>query len=143
MKANEIIKARRTDLGMTQKELAVKVGVTEATVSRWESGDIKNMRRDKIATLARVLDIPPAVLMDWESFDEEMIEHAIDNDITIIETILSQIPTASPSCAKRPPSPPNAARTSRIRLFTSALRILSRNVSKRSPRPPCGLTRVL
>ena len=34
MKANEIIKARRTDLGMTQKELAVKVGVTEATVSR-------------------------------------------------------------------------------------------------------------
>ena len=32
------------------------------------------MRRDKIATLARVLDIPPAVLMDWESFDEEMIE---------------------------------------------------------------------
>ena len=74
MKANEIIKARRTDLGMTQKELAVKVGVTEATVSRWESGDIKNMRRDKIATLARVLDIPPAVLMDWESFDEEMIE---------------------------------------------------------------------
>ena len=74
MKANEIIKARRTDLGMTQKELAVKVGVTEATVSRWESGDIKNMRRDKIATLARVLDIPPAVLMDWEDFDEEMIE---------------------------------------------------------------------
>lgn len=58
MKANEIIKARRTDLGMTQKELAVKVGVTEATVSRWESGDIKNMRRDKIATLARVLVEP-------------------------------------------------------------------------------------
>lgn len=74
MKANEIIRARRTDLGMTQKELAVKVGVTEATVSRWESGDIKNMRRDKIANLARILDIPPAVLMDWENFDEEMIE---------------------------------------------------------------------
>lgn len=32
MKANEIIKARRTDLGMTQKELAVKVGVTEANI---------------------------------------------------------------------------------------------------------------
>ena len=74
MKANEVIRIRRLDLGLTQKEVADRCGVTEATVSRWESGDIKNMRRDKIATLARVLDIPPAVLMDWESFDEEMIE---------------------------------------------------------------------
>ena len=32
------------------------------------------MRRDKIAALARVLDVPPAVLMDWEQFDEELAE---------------------------------------------------------------------
>ena len=74
MKANEVIKMRRLDLGLTQKEIADRCGVTEATVSRWESGDIKSMRRGNIAALARVLDIPPAVLMDWESFDEEMIE---------------------------------------------------------------------
>ena len=59
---------------MTLKEVANAVGVSEATVSRWESGDIKNMRRDKIAALARVLDVPPAVLMDWEQFDEELAE---------------------------------------------------------------------
>ena len=74
MKANEVIKARRLDLGMTQKEVADRCGVTEATVSRWESGDIKNMRRDKIAILAHVLDVPPSVLMDWEEFDAEMME---------------------------------------------------------------------
>ena len=74
MKANEVIRIRRKELKMTLKEVANAVGVSEATVSRWESGDIKNMRRDKIAALARVLDVPPAVLMDWEQFDEELAE---------------------------------------------------------------------
>jgi len=74
MKANEVIRMRRKELKMTLKEIANAVGVSEATVSRWESGDIKNMRRDKIAALARALDVPPAVLMDWEQFDEELAE---------------------------------------------------------------------
>ena len=74
MKANEVMKVRRLELGLTQKEVADRVGVTEATVSRWESGDIKNMRRDKIAALARALDISPAVLMDWEQYDAEAAE---------------------------------------------------------------------
>ena len=66
MKANEVIRLRRKELGLTMREVANKVGVSEATVSRWESGDIRNMRRDKIAALARALDVSPAVLMDWE-----------------------------------------------------------------------------
>lgn len=74
MKANDVMKVRRLELGLTQKEVADRCGVTEATVSRWESGDIKNMRRDKIAALARALDISPAVLMDWEEYDVEQME---------------------------------------------------------------------
>ncbi len=62
----EIIKERRQQLGLTMKEVAEAVGVSEATVSRWESGDIENMRRDKIAKLAEALKISPAVLMGWE-----------------------------------------------------------------------------
>ena len=83
MKANEVMKLRRQELGLTQKEVAARVGVTEATVSRWESGEIKNMKRDKIAAMARVLDIPPAVLMDWEAFDAEATERRrIINEFT-------------------------------------------------------------
>ena len=62
----EIIKETRQQLGLTMKEVAEAVGVSEATVSRWESGDIENMRRDKIAKLAEALKISPAVLMGWE-----------------------------------------------------------------------------
>lgn len=46
---------RRKELGLTQREVADAVGVSEATVSRWESGEIANMRRDKIASLASTL----------------------------------------------------------------------------------------
>lgn len=42
MKTNDLIKMRRLELDMTMKELAQKVGVSEGTVSRWESGDIAN-----------------------------------------------------------------------------------------------------
>lgn len=73
MKTNELIKMRRLELNMTMKELAQNVGVSEGTISRWESGDIENMKRDKIAALARALEVPPAVLMDWEEYDADRI----------------------------------------------------------------------
>ncbi|MBQ5345051.1 MAG: helix-turn-helix domain-containing protein [Acidaminococcaceae bacterium] len=52
------------------KELGEKVGVAEGTISRWESGEIKNMRRDKIKALAKALQISPKLLMDWNEEDD-------------------------------------------------------------------------
>lgn len=61
------LKFRRKELNLTMLELAKKVGVSEATVSRWESGDIANMRRDKIVSLAKALDVTPGYIMGWEN----------------------------------------------------------------------------
>ena len=60
---NQRIKALRQQQGMTLRELSRKTGVTEATISRWETGRIANMRRDKIAVLAEALGTTPAYLM--------------------------------------------------------------------------------
>lgn len=65
----EKIKHRRKELHLTMLDIAKKTGVSEATVSRWESGDIANMRRDKIATLATALQVSPAYLMGWDDDD--------------------------------------------------------------------------
>lgn len=54
---------RRIALGYTQKEIASMVGVTEATISRWESGAIANMRRDRINLLANALKTTPDFIM--------------------------------------------------------------------------------
>lgn len=66
MEIKDIIKNRRIELNLTMLDVAKKVGVSEATVSRWESGEIANMRRDRIAKLSEVLQLPPSVIMGWK-----------------------------------------------------------------------------
>ena len=61
-----LISSRRVELDLTQKNVADFCGVSEGTVSRWESGDIDNMRRDKIAALAQILRISPLLLLDTD-----------------------------------------------------------------------------
>lgn len=59
-----IIKDRRIELGLTMKEVGDAVGVSEATVSRWESGDIADMKRSRIINLAEALKISPLEILD-------------------------------------------------------------------------------
>ncbi|WP_288190353.1 helix-turn-helix domain-containing protein [uncultured Veillonella sp.] len=57
------LKALRKAKGLTLAELAKKVGVSAGTISRWESGEIANMRRDRIALLSKALGITPVELL--------------------------------------------------------------------------------
>lgn len=71
MKVNEIIKKRRKELGLTLREVAEKLGVSESLISRYESNDVKNMGIDKLIPLAKVLNTTPAFLMGWETKKEK------------------------------------------------------------------------
>lgn len=71
MKVNEIIKKRRKELGLTLREVAEKLGVSESLISRYESNDVKNMGIDKLIPLAKVLNTTPAFLMGWEDKKEK------------------------------------------------------------------------
>ena len=79
METKQIIKNRRIELGLTLLDVAKYVGVSEATVSRWESGDIANMKRDKISLLAEVLRISPLLIMGYDITQENNNEISIDN----------------------------------------------------------------
>lgn len=70
MKINDILRDRRKELGLTMKEVAAMVGVSEGTVSRWESGKIAEMRRGKVAAYAKALDMNPAIIMGWQEISE-------------------------------------------------------------------------
>lgn len=65
MEVKNILKKRRNELHLTLEDVAGRVGVSAATISRWESGDIANMRRDRIVSLAKALQLSPAVIMGW------------------------------------------------------------------------------
>lgn len=51
---------------LTLEQVAEVVGVGKSTVRKWETGMIVNMRRDKIALIAKALHTTPADLMGWE-----------------------------------------------------------------------------
>jgi len=69
MTSKNLIRDRRVELDLTMKELADLVGVSEGTVSRWESGDIANMKRDRIYKLSKALQISPLSLLGWNDED--------------------------------------------------------------------------
>ena len=61
----DVLRERRMALGLTLEEVGERVGVSKATVLRWESGEIESVRSDKIALLAQALGVTPAQLMGW------------------------------------------------------------------------------
>ena len=62
-----VIKENREKLGLTMSQLAKKVGVSEGTVSRWESGNIENMKQNNIISVSKALGISPLDLLECDN----------------------------------------------------------------------------
>ena len=67
---NEVVgtrlKEQRLRSKLTLLQVANAIGVTEATVQRYESGEIKNIKHETIYELAKILQCTPSYLMGWE-----------------------------------------------------------------------------
>lgn len=66
MQMNEYIRSKRKSLGLTTEQVASFVGVSSPTITRWETGEIRNIKNDKILKLATVLEIDPMLLIGWD-----------------------------------------------------------------------------
>ena len=66
MNTGERIKERRKELSMSAEELAAKVGVSPATMYRYENGDIEKVPGDILFELGDALYVSPRFLMGWE-----------------------------------------------------------------------------
>ena len=71
MDIGKMINQRRTELKLTLEQVGQAVGVGKSTVKKWEDGYISNMRRDKIALLAKVLKMNPVSFITGEFREEE------------------------------------------------------------------------
>ena len=65
------IKHRRKELGYSAEQLAEKVGVSPATIYRYEKNEIANMGADKLQPIADALSTTPGALMGWDDGDDE------------------------------------------------------------------------
>lgn len=91
MSMNEKIRYLRKLNGLTLEDVGSAVGVGKSTVRKWENGDIENMRRDKIASLAAALHTTPAYLMGWE--EEEAVPAAVK--IPVLGKVAAGIPISA------------------------------------------------
>lgn len=82
------IKELRHERGLTLEQVANAVGVGRSTVRKWETGMIANMKRDKIADLAKVLGTTPAYLMGWEEEEIEKENSPSERQLTEGEQML-------------------------------------------------------
>lgn len=93
------IKDLRREKGLTLEQVADIVGVGKSTVRKWETGMIANMKRDKIAALAKALGTTPAFLMGWkeEEADDKKIspdELALTEGEKALIRLLRRVPAA-------------------------------------------------
>ena len=64
------IHQKRTECGMTLEELGEKLGVQRQAVSKWEKGEVQNIKRSYIAKMAEMFHCSPVWLMGFDDSEE-------------------------------------------------------------------------
>lgn len=111
------LRARREELGLGQGALAERVGVTQQTISRWESGEIIPPPK-RLARLAEALDLDVRRMLsyagylgaepagdDWDGltvFYEHMPRLTNEELLMIVERAAEELRTRLPQQATSP-----------------------------------------
>lgn len=80
------IKQKRKSLNLTQLELSEKVGLTESSISRYESGKIATMPTSTVNKICKVLNIEPAELLGITP------ENSFEYDLKDILNLVDDLP---------------------------------------------------
>lgn len=80
MEIGDRLRQRRKELGLSMRQIADQIGVSEATVSRWESGQIANMKRNFVPAYAKALGVSAEFIMGFSDINanERNLIHAHD-----------------------------------------------------------------
>lgn len=85
MNLGDRIKKRRSQLNMTLDDVGKLVGVTRATIQRYENGNIINIPSDKIELIAKALRTTPSYLMGWEEDKKQTNKFLTNEEKEILE----------------------------------------------------------
>lgn len=98
MSVGERIKARRKELNMSAEQLADLIGVSPATIYRYENGGIRHMGTDKLAIIAEALSVEPKRLMGWKDVSELLPA----NLVKASDLPMRRVPILGPVAAGQP-----------------------------------------
>ena len=89
MTTGERMKERRKELGLSAEYVAERLGVSPATIYRYEKGDIEKMPGNILEPISKILNTTPAYLMGWDnaSLPDNIIPMPKMNTIPLLGTI--------------------------------------------------------
>lgn len=93
------MRALRKELGISADDIAKALGVSRATIFRYEKGDIEKVPGSILKPLAKILQTTPAYLMGWED-NNQLPTNAIPYHTTGMAPVLGRIPAGAPLLAK-------------------------------------------
>jgi repressor LexA len=82
----ERMKRIREEKNLTLEEIGQKVGLTKATLSRYESGEIGNIPLGRVQDIANMLNVSPEWLIGWS---DERYNDEEDMDLRYIKVMQS------------------------------------------------------
>ena len=91
MNVGELIKQARMDKGLTQEELAEKVGVKKSAVAKWENGRVSEIKRSNLKNLSDALGLNPNQLLgdierDPVGVAHELADIYLDSELRLMIT---------------------------------------------------------
>lgn len=63
MNMGDIIKKKRVEIGLTQEELAEKLGLQKSAIAKYENGRVENIKRSVLKKMSELFDCSPSYLM--------------------------------------------------------------------------------
>lgn len=102
MDIGKLINKKRTELELTLEDVGNAVGVSKSTVKKWEDGFISNMKRDKIAELAKVLKLNPVSLITGEETVEDTSDSIFNDFDNIRPLALKKFPMVGEIACGKP-----------------------------------------
>lgn len=83
----ERIKEARLRAGLTQTELAEKIGVKFSAIHKYENGLVVNLKRETIQEIAKVLNVKPSYLLCMDEEQPTGLGELSDREIEFIRTV--------------------------------------------------------
>ncbi len=74
-KMGQRIRSKRLEYNLTMEELAEKIGANKSSISKWEAGEVDNIKRIYIAKMAQIFHCKPSWLMDMDDALDFMVTY--------------------------------------------------------------------
>lgn len=95
----ELLKKKRKEKKMTLQEVADYIGVSRMTISKYENGQVQNMRKDKIIALSNLLGINPIQFID--GLDMDLAIKGSEISIERFKVYLNYLLTITPEISEK------------------------------------------